>query len=449
MRRIKNETLMRKLLRILLPVIVLATCIAFAFFLIKTAPSPQRKPSKPVVPIVDVLEVKPSDYQVVVTSTGTIKPHIQSNLISEAAGSVIYVSPNFTNGGFIDQSELLVRLDPAEYQYLVANTKAALAGVRARLEELGITAGNIKKSLAIDGQQLALAERQFKRHTKLRKQGTVSQSDLDQSEREFLLRKSSLQSLKNSLELIPAQRQILQAELKLKQAQLASAQLELDRTQIKAPYTGRVLDKRVDLGQSVSKGSVLAAIYAVDYVEVRLPITDREASFLLLPEGKEGKSEQGVTLSVSIAGSKHQWHGQIMRTEGMVDARTRQLFLIAQVNNPYASSPGGKPPLMVGQFVEAEIPGKLLQNVIILPRKVVRSDDEVLVITSDNRIERRKLKVVWRDQFSVIVRAGLSAGERVSLTQLPYAPQGSQVKINGSVDNSKAVVRDNKSTGAQ
>ncbi len=441
---------MRKLSRILLPIIVLAACIAFAFFLIKTAPSPQRKPSKPVVPIVDVLEVKSSDYQVVVTSTGTIKPHIQSDLVSEAAGSVVYVSPHFTNGGFIEQGEVLVRLDQAEYRYAVANTRAALSGVKARLLELDTTADNLKKSLAIEAQQLALAEREFTRHSKLRKHGTVSQSARDQSEREFLLRKSSSQGLKNSLGLIPAQRQILQAELQLKQAQLASAQLDLDRTQIKAPYTGRVLEQRVDLGQSVSKGSVLAAIYAVDYVEVRLPINDREASFLTLPEGQKGESQLEVILSVSIAGSDYQWRGRIMRTEGMIDVRTRQLFLIAQVDHPYTHASDGNPPLMVGQFVEAKIPGRLLQDVIVLPRKVIRAADEVLVITPDNRIERRNLEVAWRDQASVVVRAGLRAGDRVSLTQLPYAPQGSRVRISGAADRpSKAVNRDSKPAGAQ
>jgi len=445
---------MRKLPRILLPIIVLAACIAFAFFLMKTAPQPKRKPQKPVVPVVEVLEVEQSDYRVKVASTGTIKPHTQSDLVSEAAGTVVYVSPHFTNGGFIEQGELLVRLDPAEYQYAVANIKAALSGVKARLMELDTTAANLKKSLAIEGQHLALAQRQFTRHTKLRKQGTVSQSALDQSEREYLLRKSSLQGLENSLELIPAQRQILQADLKFKQAQLASAQLDLDRTQIKAPYAGRVLEQRVDLGQSVSKGSALAAIYAVDYVEIRLPISDWEASFLILPEGRENGPQQEVMLSASIAGNSYQWRGRIMRTEGMIDARTRQMFLIAQVDDPYVASPDGTPPLMMGQFVEAEIPGRLLQDVIMLPRKAIRANDEVLVITPDNQIERRSLKVAWRGQEHVIVRAGLSAGDRISLTQLPYAPDGSPVKISGAVDAkpSKPVNqpdRNRQSAGAQ
>jgi len=440
---------MSKVPRFLMPVVVLIACAAFAFFLIKTAPQPKRKPQRPVAPIVEVLKVKQSDYLVKVASTGTIKPHTQSDLVSEAAGSVVYVSPNFTNGGFIEEGELLVRLDPAEYQYAVANIEASLSGVKARLVELNTTAANLKKSLEIESQHLALAERQFIRHTKLRKQGTISQSALDQSEREYLLRKSSLQNLENSLELIPAQRQILQADLKLKQAQVSSAQLNLDRTQIKAPYKGRVLEKQVDLGQSVSKGSVLAAIYAVDYVEIRLPISDRDAAFLMLPTGGETELQQEVLLSVSIADNHHQWRGRIMRTEGAIDARTRQLFLIVQVDDPYAVT-SSRPPLMVGQFVEAEIPGRLLHDAIVLPRKVVRAGDKVLVITSDDRIERRNLEVAWRDRDNVVVRSGLSVGERVSLTQLPYAPDGSQVKISGASSPRKTMrPADQNPVGAQ
>jgi len=423
---------MRKILRFLMPTIVLVLCIGFAYFLIKTAPEAKRKPVKSLMPTVEVLALQKADYQVSVVSTGIIKPHTESNLVAEAAGRVVYVSPNFTNGGFIEQGELLIRLDPAEYQYAVANTKAALSGISARLAELNTTAENLKKSQAIESQQLALAERQFKRHSKLRKQGTVSRSGLEQHEREYLLRKSSLQSLKNSLALIPSQQQILQAELKLKQAQLASAQLNLDRTQIKAPYTGRILEQRVGLGESVSKGSVLATIYAIDYVLVHLPISDFEASFLTLPEGRDDKPQQKVLLTVSIAGHHYQWSGRIMRTEGMLDARTRQLFLIAQVDNPYAVTSEGRPPLMIGQFVEAVIPGQVLHDVIILPRKVLRAGDEVLVITSDNRIERRHLEIAWRDKTHVVVRTGLSVSDRVSLTQLPYAPNGSRVKISDS-----------------
>lgn len=428
---------MKKLLRTLGPMIVLLVCIAIAIFLIKSAPEAKRRVHKPVVPIVEVFEVNPVDYQIVVESQGTVMPHTQSTLVSEVAGRVVEATANFHNGSFFALDEVLIGIDPAEYQLALANVEAALAGVTARLAELATTTENLKKSGEIEEQHLALAERQFRRHSKLRKQGTVAQSVLEQSEREYLLRRASQQNLQNSLQLIPTQRRVLEAELKLKETQRETAALNLARTQVLAPYAGRVLEKRVDIGQSVIKGTVLATLYATDAIEVRLPITDKKAQFLSVIEGEQKRSLP-VTLFANLAGQLQQWQGRIVRSEGAIDPRTRQQFLVAQVETPQTNSPSSYA-LKIGQFVEAKIPGERLSNVFVLPRKALRAGDEVLVIGADNKIERRLLKPIWGDKESVVVRDGLTAGERISLTSLPYAPEGAQVKVGGSAEPTGAL----------
>ncbi len=421
---------MRRLFKKLAPLTVLTLCGAVSYYLMATAPEPRRRTPKSVVPVVEVLQVEPVEYRVRVSSSGIVAPRTQSRLVSEVAGRILRVASNFRNGGLFQDNEVLIEIAPAEYRLALTNSEAALQGVRARMAELKVTQENLKKSLIIDNEHLELTEKQYQRHQRLQKQGSVAQSALEQSESEYLLRKASVQSLYNSLDLIPVQHNVLESELILKQAQFDRAQLDLQRTHIRAPYAGRVLEKEVDIGQSVSKGSTLASIYAVDYAEIRLPITEREASFLTLSKVDDdaGIALSDVILSTRVAGQDYQWQGRIIRSEGTIDAHTRQLFLVAQVDDPYSVSANGSPPLKVGQFIEAEISGRLLRDIFLVPREALRTNNEVLVVTPDKRIERRQLDVIWKDKESVVVGADLHAGEHVSLTALPYAPDGSKVK---------------------
>ncbi len=425
---------MKQILRFLLPLALLGGSVGIGFYLMNTAPEPKRKPHHQAAPMVEVLEVQPESYTVKVKSRGTVTPRTKSTLVSEVAGRIVEASPNFRNGGFFEAREVLLRIDPAEHRLAVANIDADLQGVEAKLVELQVTADNLKKSIDIENQHRGLARKQYQRNGELHKDGTVAKIVMEQSEQEYLARNASLQSLKNSLDLIPAQRRTLEAERKLKLVQKETAQLGLDRTRILAPYAGRVLVKEADLGQSVSKGSSLATIYAVDFAEVRLPITDRQSAFLDLPENFRGESKPistglPVTLFPHIGVKKDQWQGRIVRTEGTIDTRTRQLYVVAQVDDPYGRQPDGKPPLKVGQFLEAEIQGRTLSGAYVLPRKAVRANDEVFLVTPESRIHRKRVEVAWRDDEHVVVTSGIEAGDRLSLTALSYAPDGAPVTI--------------------
>ncbi|VAX06693.1 RND efflux system, membrane fusion protein [hydrothermal vent metagenome] len=425
---------MRRLFKVVLPIVIIAASIFVSRQMIATAPEPKRRAPKPVVPVVEVLVIQQGEYQIKVNSRGIIQPRTQSTLVAEVAGRITYVAPSFRNGGYIALDEVLARIDPTEYQFAITNTEASLLGVMARMTELGITEENLKQSITIETEHLALAKNQHHRHQRLQKTGTVARSMMEQSEREYLLRRASLQALRNNLALIPTQRQILVADRKLKQAQLDSAKLNLDRTQIHAPYAGRVLEKEVDLGQSVSKGTNLGTIYATGLVEIRLPVNDKQAAFLDIPNDHAQEGVTQVTLFTTIGQQSYRWQGRIIRAEGAIDASTRQLFLVAQVDNPDTGSADNTPPLKIGQFVEAEIYGQILADVFILPRKAVRAGDEIFLVTADSRIQRHKLDVIWRDKENVVVRSGLKAGDRLSITAIPYALDGAPVKISDSKD---------------
>ena len=217
------------------------------------------------------------------------------------------------------------------------------------------------------------------------------------------------------------------------QAALDRAKYDLERTIVRAPYAGRVWEKRVDLGQFVTRGSQIARIYSVDLAEVQLPIPDEELAFVDLPlayRGRAGNSNKPrVKLTATFAGKKHEWRGRIVRTEGEIDPQSRMVRAVAQIKDPYGyTAHPGRPPLAVGMFVEAEIQGRLARGVVSLPRAALRTGDRVLVVDEESRLRFREVEILRAESDRVIVRSGLEEGERVCVSIVETAVEGMQVR---------------------
>jgi multidrug efflux system membrane fusion protein len=387
----------KPIVRKLLPVAVLAAGAAVGYGLIATGSQTERRPAPSGTPVVEVLTLAPEDFRVIARSRGTVTPRTQSTLIPQVAGRVVRIAPNLRDGGFFEAGEMLLALDPTDYANAVTVARAELATTRLALAE--------------EEAQAAQARREWE------------QLGLEGEPSALVLRRPQLESAR--------------AAAAAAEARLAQAEADLERATIVAPYAGRVLAKHVDVGQYVSPGTVMAEIYAVDYVEIRLPLSDDQVGFVDLPEGYRGegggramKEGPPVTLRATVGRDQYTWEGRIVRTAGAIDTASRQLFVVAQVDDPYARR-GDAPPLKVGQFVQAEIQGRVLKGVFVLPRHAVEPGGRVVIVTPERRIERRPVEVTWSDGDRVIVSGGLAAGERISLTPWPFAADGAEVRVQG------------------
>ena len=224
------------------------------------------------------------------------------------------------------------------------------------------------------------------------------------------------------------------ATLASAEAALDQAKFDLERTVVRAPYAGRVRAKQVDVGQYVQRGAPVATLYSVDVAEVKLPIPDAELEYVNLPLAYRGAAENaqgpGVTLTAEFAGREHKWYGRIVRTDGEIDATTRMVNAIAQVKDPYAKGRDSRrPPLAVGMFVEAEINGRRVGNVVRLPRTALRGDARVLVVDTANRLYYRDIDIFRLDRDEVLVRGGLEPGDRVCVSNVEAAVNGMEVRV--------------------
>jgi len=383
--------MLNKLLKWILPLLVLALAIAGGRYIVSQRPAaPQFTP--PQVPVsIDAIRVAPQDYRVVVHSEGTVEPRTESTLIPQVSGQIVAISPTFREGGFFEAGDILVTLDPRDYELAIASAEAQVAQAESALEQ------ELAQAKVVEGDWRMLGK----------------------EAPELGLRKPQIAAARATL---------LSAE-----SQLERARFDLERTRIRAPYDGQVLEKNVDVGQFVSTGTLLARVYATDYVEIRLPLSDRQLEFVDLPERFRGETSQRgtagpeVVVKASIGRQLWLWSGRVVRAEGAIDTSTRQLFVVAQVDDPYERVADGQPPLRIGQFVEVEIQGRTLPDAFVLPRGAVRDSGDVLIIDADSRLERRPVSVAWTDGEYAIVTQGLVAGDVINVTPLAVAASGTLV----------------------
>ncbi|MGI9240006.1 MAG: efflux RND transporter periplasmic adaptor subunit [Verrucomicrobiales bacterium] len=384
-----------KFLKVIVPpIIVLALAMMVSGHLKRTKPEPVKRSRTPVPPSVEAIRVSPGSYQISIPTRGEVRARTRSVLIPEVSGRIDSISPNFRDGGFFEKDEILAEIDPRDYE--TATTVAA---------------GRIAEARNAYAQEIARAAQAKENWERLGQGGEAN---------DLVLRIPQLAEAKARVDGAIAQHE--------------QAQTDLERTKIRAPYAGRILEQLVDVGQFVTNGTSLARIFAVDFAEVRLPLTNQQSGFIDLPEdyrGSPSEKVEGELPTVSLTKKQglrtFEWEGKIVRTEGAIDTRSRQLFVIAQVEDPYAKSADGTPPLKIDDFVEARITGRLLQGVYTLPRTAIRGG-KVLVIDAENRLRIRDIEIVWRDDENVIVNAGLEPDEIVCTTPPAYATEGAVVR---------------------
>jgi RND family efflux transporter MFP subunit len=382
---------MRRRLRWALPVAVLAVSALGAWVLLATRPHVAVAPHERRAPLARVVEVELRDLRLSVSTHGTVAPRTESDLIPEVSGPVVQVAPQLVSGGFFEEGEVLLEIDPRDYEAALERARAAL--VR-------------------DESGHARAGKELARLRNLRKRGAASVAQLDDAEN---------------------QERIGAAALREARAALGQAERDLERTRVRAPFSGRVREESVGVGQFVNRGAPVAKLYATDYVEVRLPIPDRQLAYLDLPLGRRGANGHGarpaVRLVADFAGSEHTWMGRIERTEGEIDARSRMVHAVARVEAPYEQDPvSGQPPLAVGLFVRAEIEGREIRGAALLPRSALHGQDRVWVVDGEGRLRARAVELLQARRDQVVVAGGLQAGERVVVSPLETAVEGMRVE---------------------
>jgi RND family efflux transporter MFP subunit len=379
----------RKIKRSLLIVGIFVVAVGGAVLLGNMKPPPEKKETVTVDILVEVMPLVMETTHLTVESQGTVRPRTETILSAEVSGSIVSISPKLIAGGVFKRDEVLMRIDPTNYLVAVDQAEALLE----------------QRQIEFDGA------------AKLRSQGYRAESEYA----------SAVAALASAT------------------AEVVRSKRNLERTYIRLPYAGLVRSKDSDLGQYVNIGTRLAVTFATDQAEIRLPLTDKDLAYVDLPDASAitttGSGEGPlVTLTAVQKGQDVQWQGRIVRTEGVVDEKTRVTYAVVRIDDPYQLAADNKSiaPLPMGTFVAATIEGKIVENVLRIPRSALRGNGQIVLVDDDDLLQIRSVQILRADADYAYLLGGALEGERVCLTAIENPINGMRVRTAAS-DSSRPI----------
>ena len=402
---------MRLYMKILLPILVILAGGAAFGLLAGARNQPKTRPPIRELPSIRTAAIKAGSLRMSIRSQGTIRPRTESTLVPQVSGVITWVSDSWANGGFFARDEILLKIDPSDYELALAKAEAAVAQAELRL--------------AREEQEASVARKEWESLLKL-------DPTMERKPSPLLLRDPQVAEAR--------------AALNAAQAGLTKARLDISRTEIRAAFAGRIRDTFADVGQFVNQGTPAARVYSVDFAEVRLPINDSDLRFIDLPLAYRNDSAPGnqpmpeVLLYARFGGREQEpWKGHIVRTEGAIDPQSRMIHAVAQVPDPYGRSNLQRPPLAVGLFVKADIGGKTFHNIAALPRKAVSEDGRVLLVEKagedQHRLVSRKAAVLRLEGAEAIIDLAASevaGGDLICISTVEVFVEGMSITLDDS-----------------
>jgi len=393
-----NRTLKKVLINGLGAVAIILGAFAYMGYLAKTRPqAPQQEPPERV----DVVEVTPAQEvgeHVIVHAVGRVVPSRETTLSPEVTGRVVEVNPKLVVGGRLAAGEVAFELDAQDYDLVVRQQAAQVTRARVELQQ--------------EAGRRAVAEQEW----------------------ELLAEDVQTTDEGKALALRKPQLQLARANLAAAQSALAQAKLRAERTVVTVPFNATVRKESVEEGLLAGPTAQLVSLVGTDtfWVDAAVPID--KLSWIDIPGVAGFAGEYGSTVRLIQAlgdGQRVERTGRILRLDNSLDQLGVQARVIVEVKDPLRLDEGAAPgmPLLLNAFVQLEIEGHPVEGAVQVPRVALRDGDQVWVMNGESRLDVRDVEIVWRDEESVLVEAGLTAGDKIVTSKLSTPVPGMKLKV--------------------
>jgi RND family efflux transporter MFP subunit len=383
------------ILHFLLPIAALACGIAITVYLMKT--SPEAKPGKrpPTATLVEVQKAMVMPQQAIISGMGEIVPAREIELKPRVSGEIIQLSEEFIPGGYFLAGEKILKIDPVDYTLVLLQLESEAAKAESDL------------SLEMGNQRIA------------EKELAILNESVSPVEKALILRKPQLDKL--------------QASKDFAEAKLSQARLNLQRTEIEAPFNSVINSRNVNLGTRVTESTVLAHLVGTDSFWLRLTLPVDQLQWVNIPTTND---EEGSTVRIYSQQSNDATSfrtGKVIRLAASLEEQGRMAQLLVSVDDPLCRKEEnrGKPQLLLGSYVRAEIEGKTIENGITIDRANIHDGSHIWLMDKDGSLEIRPIEITFRNREKVIVKDGISAGERIITSALASPIAGIPLRLEG------------------
>lgn len=364
-----------------LVVVVLAIGVVGFNYITASAPKPQRVKPQPVARLVEATPVTMASSRPYWLSGGEVRAAEQVALAAQVNARVVRLAAQAVPGARLAKGTLLAQLEKADFEFALQQQQAALAQAEAQLQiELG---------------QAALAQEEY----------AIAAQQLSEQERALVLRQPQLASAR--------------AAVATARANVQQAQLNLARTEVRMPFDGQILARHISTGSQVGSSTPLFDVLRTDHfwVEVKvprtfLPLLDTSASALVTPAGTDPQPPREASILNVLPG---------------VSDSDRQAVVMLQINNPL----GGDVPVLAGDYVSVQLPGRLFEQAVVIDSRYLQDDGTVWVV-HQNQLQRRQPEVLFRGREQVWLGKGFSPEDRILSSRVDAAVAGMSVRLQES-----------------
>ncbi len=425
----------RNLIWILIPILI-GVIVFFLMSFLKKAP--QQKAVTVNSPIVRVMKITPMDLMPRAFGYGTAEPIRVWKAIAQVSGKIIFAHPQLQKAKMVKKGTILLRIDPSEYKITISQLKTKIQSFKIQIKEQQVQEKNNLELLKIQKKSLVIKKKELARQKKLYKQKMLSVNDYETQLQGVISQEAQVQSIQNGLNLIPLQRELLTSQMEQGKGDLANAQLQLSYTEIKAPFNVQIASVNNKSSEFVQKGQTIFEANDTSATEIEAQFTPGSARpvFMSLKARFEtmdintpslGKHLE-ATAFVRIPGfqlGRPVWQAELNRVSDTMDTETRTMGLIFVVKNQMGIKfDVRKRPLVKGMFCEVELQGKLLKDVLVIPRSAVHPGNTVYLLSDDKKLMKRVIEPGFTIENLMMVRKGLKAGDTLILSDVIPAVSG-------------------------